>query len=177
MKVKINQTIIELQQGDITKQDVDAIVNAANSTLLGGGGVDGAIHRAAGRKLIQECMTLNGCHTGDAKITKGYNLTARYVIHAVGPIYRNNANAANLLASAYQRSLEVAHEYDVRTIAFPAISTGVYGYPLREASQVALETLRDFALNNTSIDHMIIVLFTADAYEVFSDTFKTMFES
>lgn len=176
MQIKINQTIIELQQGDITQQDVDAIVNAANSSLLGGGGVDGAIHRAAGRKLVLACMALRGCKTGDAKVTKGYNLLARHVIHAVGPVYRN-PDAPELLASAYQRSLEVARENDVKTIAFPAISTGVYGYPLPEASQIALTTLRDFALADTSIEHVIMVLFTVDANDVFSDTFDTLFNS
>ncbi len=177
MRIKVNQTIIELQQGDITKQDVDAIVNAANTSLLGGGGVDGAIHRAAGRELVQECMTLRGCKTGDAKITDGYNLTARHIIHAVGPVYRKNSDAPELLASAYQRSLEIARENNIKTIAFPAISTGVYGYPLREASQITLTTLRDFALEDTSIEQMIIVLFTADAYDIFSDTFDTLFYS
>lgn len=175
MRIKVNQTTIELQQGDITQQDVDAIVNAANTSLLGGGGVDGAIHRAAGRKLLLKCMTLKGCKTGEAKITDGYNLTARHVIHAVGPVYHKNADAPELLASAYQRSLEIASENKLKTIAFPAISTGVYGYPLREASHITLTTLRDFALEDTSIEHMIIVLFTADAYKVFSDTFDTLF--
>ena len=173
MQVKVNQTIIELQQGDITKQDVDAIVNAANSSLLGGGGVDGAIHRAAGSDLLAECRTLGGCDTGDAKITKGYNLLARHVIHAVGPVY-GKANAPELLASTYRRSLEVAVENNIKTIAFPAISTGVYGYPLREASEITLRTLRDFALENDSIDHMIIVLFTDDALDVFEDTFSAI---
>jgi len=176
MQIKINQTIIELQQGDITIQDVDAIVNAANTSLLGGGGVDGAIHRAAGRELVQECMMLRGCKTGDAKITKGYDLIARHVIHAVGPTY-HNPDAPALLASAYQRSLEVARENNIKTIAFPAISTGIFGYPLREASHITLTTLRDFALVDTSIDQIIIVLFTTDAYEIFSDTFDTLFYS
>ena len=174
MQIKINQTIIELQEGDITKQDVDAIVNAANTSLLGGGGVDGAIHRAAGKELVQECMKLRGCKTGDAKITMGYNLTARHIIHAVGPTYRN-PDAPALLASAYQRSLEVARENDIKTIAFPAISTGIFGYPLKEASQITLTTLRDFALAETSIEHIIIVLFTADAYDIFSRTFDKLF--
>jgi O-acetyl-ADP-ribose deacetylase len=176
MKIKVNQTIIELQQGDITQQDVDAIVNAANTSLLGGGGVDGAIHRAAGRDLVQECMTLRGCITGDAKITKGYNLKTRHVIHAVGPTY-HNPDAPTLLASAFQRSLEVARENNIKSIAFPAISTGTFSYPLQEASQITLTTLRDFVLTDTSIEHMIVVLFTVDAYDVFSDTFNTLFYS
>jgi len=174
MRIKINQTIIELQQGDITKQDVDAIVNAANSSLLGGGGVDGAIHRVAGKELVAECSMLRGCKTGDAKITKGYNLIARHVIHAVGPTY-SNPDAPALLASAYQRSLEVARENDIKTIAFPAISTGIFGYPLREASKITLTTLRDFALMDTSIEHMIIILFTDDAYDIFCQTFDQLF--
>ena len=132
MQIKVNQTIIELQQGNITKQDVDAIVNAANTSLLGGGGVDGAI-RAAGRELLEECRMLRGCKTGDAKITKGHNLPARHIIHTVGPTY-HNPDASALLTCAYQRSLEVAYENNIKTIAFPAISTGAFGYPLPEAS-------------------------------------------
>lgn len=176
MKTIVNHTQIELQQGDITQQDVDAIVNAANSSLLGGGGVDGAIHRAAGRELVQECMTLRGCKTGNAKITKGYNLVARHVIHAVGPTY-NHPDAPTLLASAYQRSLEVASENNIKTIAFPAISTGIFGYLLGEASEIALTVIRVYAINHTDIDHVVMVLFTDDAYETFGKTFETLFES
>lgn len=176
MQTTVNQTKLELQQGDITKQDVDAIVNAANTSLLGGGGVDGSIHRAAGRKLVFECMTLKGCRTGDAKITGGYNLTARHVIHAVGPTYKN-PNAPALLASAYQRSLEVAVENNIKTIAFPAISTGIYGYPMGEASEIALTTIRDFVQDQTTIEHIIIVLFTSDAYDTFCKTFETLFDT
>lgn len=175
MQTTVNQTIIELQLGDITEQDVDAIVNAANSSLLGGGGVDGAIHRAAGRELVEECRTLHGCKTGDAKITKGYNLPARHVIHAVGPTYRH-PEAPTLLASAYRRSLEVATENNIQTIAFPAISTGIFGYPLEEASEITLKTLRDYAQENSNIKRMIMVLFTADAYNAFTKTFNNLFE-
>jgi O-acetyl-ADP-ribose deacetylase len=176
MRITIDQTLIKLQQGDITQQDVDAIVSAANTSLLGGGGVDGTIHRAAGRELVEECRMLRGCKTGDAKITKGYNLPARHVIHAVGPVYRN-PDAPALLASRYRHSLEVARENSIKTIAFPAIRTGIYGYPLLEASQITLATLRDFALGDTSIQHMIIVLFTVDALDIFWDTFQTLFDN
>ncbi len=159
---------IEIIQGDITKLEVDAIVNAANETLLGGGGVDGAIHRAAGPKLLIECRTLNGCKTGNAKITKGYNLPAKFVIHTVGPIWHGGTNNEDeLLKSCYQRSLEIASKNNIKTIAFPAISTGIYGFPFERASKIALKTVEKFLDENNSIDKVIFVLFSKRDYDKF----------
>src|SRR5690242_6214446 len=150
-------------QGDITTLDVDAIVNAANETLLGGGGVDGAIHRAAGPELLAECRTLGGCPTGEARITRGYRLKARYVIHTVGPVYHGQARDAELLASAYRSSLHLAAENGLKTIAFPAISTGVYGYPLAEAARIALQTVAQYLERQGGIDLVRFVLWDAAA--------------
>lgn len=159
---------IEVQQGDITKCKVDAIVNAANNSLLGGGGVDGAIHRAAGPQLLEECRELNGCPTGEAKITKGYNLLAQYVIHTVGPVWNGgNKNEDNLLADCYRNSLKIAVEYGIKSIAFPAISTGVYRFPLERASQIAVAEVTKFLKSNDSIDRVIFVCFDERTYGVY----------
>lgn len=165
-KVEINR--ITVIQGDITQQKVDAIVNAANSSLLGGGGVDGAIHRAAGSELLAECRKLNGCKTGDAKITKGYNLPAKWVIHTVGPIWQGGKqNEDELLASCYRRSLELAEQYSIGTIAFPAISTGIYGFPMERATGIAIAQIKSFLENNTSIEQVILVCFGQQAYNCY----------
>ncbi|MBZ0290978.1 MAG: O-acetyl-ADP-ribose deacetylase [Anaerolineae bacterium] len=172
-QLQIHDTLIDLTQGDITDQDTDAIVNAANSSLLGGGGVDGAIHRAAGPDLLRETRTLGGCQTGDAKITKGYRLKARYVIHAVGPIYRpSDPNVANLLASAYQRSLEVAVENGLESVAFPSISTGAYGYPVEKAAAIALKTVSDFARVQDQIKLIRFVLFDPLTWRVYDQALR-----
>lgn len=165
---------ISLHQGDITKLDCDCIVNAANSTLLGGGGVDGAIHKAAGPKLLLECMTLHGCKTGEAKITKGYKLPAKYIIHTVGPVYSGKASDAELLAACYKNSLDLAKENDLHSIAFPAISTGVYGYPLKDATEVAVKTAIDWL--NENKDYAVDIVFccfdkkTYDLYDEVMDS-------
>jgi O-acetyl-ADP-ribose deacetylase len=159
---------IDIVRGDITTFDVDAIVNAANTTLLGGGGVDGAIHRAAGPELLAECRTLGGCLPGQAKITRGYRLSARFVIHAVGPIWRGGKHGeAQTLANCYRSSLRLAVENEIKTIAFPAISCGAYGYPIQEAAHIALETTREFLGATDNMDKVIYVLWGEDVYKAY----------
>jgi O-acetyl-ADP-ribose deacetylase (regulator of RNase III) len=157
---------IAVIEGDITQQPVDAIVNAANSSLLGGGGVDGAIHRAAGSGLLEECRRLNGCQTGDAKITKGYNLPANWVIHTVGPVWQDgNHGEDELLASCYRRCLELAEQQGIRTLAFPAISTGVYRFPPDRAARIAVTEVKMFLESHTSVEQVIFVCFSRQSYD------------
>src|ERR1700756_4308837 len=159
---------LEVITADITTLSVDAIVNAANTTLLGGGGVDGAIHRAAGAELLAECRTLGGCKAGEAKITHGYRLPARFVIHTVGPIWHGGTHGeAETLANCYRNSLQVAVENGIKTIAFPAISCGAYGYPLQEAAQIAVKTTREFLTGEDKIDKVIFVLWSDDICEAY----------
>jgi O-acetyl-ADP-ribose deacetylase (regulator of RNase III) len=159
---------IELAVGDITHEEVDAIVNAANRSLLGGGGVDGAIHRAAGPDLLEECRRLGGCETGDAKITGGYALPAKHVIHTVGPVYRGGkSREPELLASAYRRSLEVAAEHGLRSVAFPSISTGAFRFPIERAAEIAIATVREHLIGESSVERVRFVLFSQQDCEVY----------
>ena len=167
---------IMLVKGDITHQEVDAIVNAANPSLLGGGGVDGAIHRAAGPELLNECRTLGGCNTGEAKITGAYNLPATYVIHTVGPIFRNRGTEAALLASCYRNSMRLAAEYGLHSIAFPSISTGVYGYPVSDACPVALGTVARALEDMPEMREVQFVLFSEDDLAVYQRELKRLQE-
>ena len=158
---------IEIQLGDITQLSVDAIVNAANRSLLGGGGVDGAIHRAAGPELLQACQKLNGCLPGEAKMTQGYNLNAQYVIHTVGPIYRNDPDDPKILASCYRNSIRLATTYRCRTVAFPAISCGAYGYPIKAASRIAIDSVIAELSSNSAVNKVIFILFAPDYVSIY----------
>lgn len=163
---------IVLHKGDITKLKVDAIVNAANTSLLGGGGVDGAIHKAAGLGLLDECKSLNGCNIGDAKITKGYDLPAKYVIHTVGPVWSKDRSLISneLLIRAYRRCLEVAVENNIRTIAFPNVSTGVYMFPKNEAAEIAINTVYEFLKNQSSIKKVVFAVFDDENFDIYQQT-------
>ena len=164
---------IELHRGDITKLHVDAIVNAANSSLLGGGGVDGAIHRAAGPELLKECKTLNGCPTGEAKITKGYLLHSKYVIHTVGPVWKGgNKNEANLLLSCYQNSLRIAKRLKLKSVAFPNISTGIYGYPKKEAAKIAIDSTIKFLTSSPFPEKVIFVIFDEENLYIYEEIIR-----
>lgn len=176
-KLQINQTTVRLAKGDITRCAVDAIVNAANESLLGGGGVDGAIHRAAGPELLAACRLLDGCRTGEAKITPGFRLKAAHVIHTVGPVWRGGSHGeAGLLASCYRKSLELADANGIRTLAFPAISTGIYGYPLDQATSIAVGTVRQYLENQpqTTITEITFVCFDDATLRAYEQAFKEL---
>ena len=173
MDIKIDGTVISVVKGDITEEETDAIVNAANSGLRGGGGVDGAIHRAGGPAIMAECRKIGGCPTGKAVITTGGNLKARFVIHAVGPVYRDGSHKeAALLQSAFAESLKIAQDKGLRSVSFPAISTGAYGFPMSEAARIALQTVADFVKKHSGLELVRFVLFGKEAFEVFSQELK-----
>ena len=164
---------IELVDSDITTLKVDAIVNAANNSLLGGGGVDGAIHRTAGSGLLEECKKLHGCVTGDAKITKGYNLPAQYVIHSVGPVWHGGSSGEeDLLAGCYQKSFKLAREYQMRSIAFPAISTGVYGFPKKKAASIAVRETQKALAENEALERVLFVCFNAETRKAYEEALQ-----
>lgn len=164
---------LKIHKGDITKLKVDAIVNAANKSLLGGGGVDGAIHRAAGPQLLEECKTLGGAETGEAKITKGYNLPAKFVIHTVGPVWNGGKyDEDNLLKKCYENSLKLAIENKIETIAFPSISTGIYRFPVERASKIAVRTVKNFVEGNEQLKEVIFCVFSDKDYEIYESVFK-----
>ena len=171
-------TQVKVVQGDITELQVDAIVNAANTSLLGGGGVDGSIHSAAGPQLLEECRKLNGCETGEAKITKGYNLPAKWVIHTVGPVWSGgNSGEDELLASCYRQSLGLAEQYEIETIAFPAISTGVYRFPVERASKIAVSEVNKFLQGDRSLKEVIFVCFGQSTYDSYLKVMQEITQS
>ncbi len=165
---------IEIAQGDITRCQVDAIVNAANTSLLGGGGVDGAIHRAAGPELLAECRALGGCPTGEARITGGYNLPARYVIHTVGPVYSGKPKDKTLLSACYRNSLQLALDNGIASLAFPAISCGVYGYPIEEACKIAVDIAIEFLSAHPVIEKVIFMLFSEKDYRIYDSYLQSL---
>ena len=175
MELKWGSSVLELVEGDITRQDTEAVVNAANTSLLGGGGVDGAIHRAGGPKILEECRQLGGCPTGEARITGGGNLKARYVIHTVGPVYRDGLHREpELLASCYRESLKLASAKGIKSLAFPSISTGAYGYPLPEAALIALKTVKAYLAEHPEIERVRFVLFGQAAYAAYQAALQAL---
>lgn len=177
MRKNVANAVIELVEGDITEEETDAIVNAANSSLLGGGGVDGAIHRAGGAAILTECRKLGGCPPGEAKITTGGNLKARHVIHTVGPVYRGgNADEEQILSRAYLNSLKVASQMGLKSISFPSISTGAYGYPVEKAARTALATIIDFLSHKSSIELVRFVLFGSRDYNTYESVLKNLLQ-
>jgi O-acetyl-ADP-ribose deacetylase (regulator of RNase III) len=174
IEVRVHESTLELVEGDITQQETEAIVNAANSSLLGGGGVDGAIHRAAGPELLAECRRLGGCPTGEARLTRGYRLKAKYVIHGVGPVYSGTVRDAELLASVHRHALQLASQHGIASLAFPAISTGAYGYPMQEAAPVALQTVIDYLRQGPEIKLVRFVLYGRGAYQAYAAALKTL---
>lgn len=173
---RYKDTEIKIIQGDITKVAVDAIVNAANNTLLGGGGVDGAIHRAGGRVILEQCKKIGGCPTGEARITVGGNLPCKYVIHTVGPIYKDGKSGEeDLLYNAYYNSLKLAKEYNLESVAFPSISTGAYGYPIREAMKIAIKAALDFIEEERFPRQIVFVLFSERDFSIYDDYLKEVF--
>ena len=175
MEVKVGTSTLELVEGDITQQDTEAIVNAANAALRPGGGVDGAIHRAGGPAIEAECRQLGGCPTGGARITTGGNLKARYVIHTVGPVYRDGRQGEpDLLASCYRESLKLASAQGIKSLAFPSISTGVYGYPMEDAARIAVKTVTGYLAQHPEIERVRLVLFGEAAYEVYARALKEL---
>ena len=171
-----NNTRLNIKEGDMTKEQVDVIVNAANNTLLGGGGVDGAIHREGGVSILEQCKKIGGCPTGEARITTGGNLDARYVIHTVGPVYSHGiSKEEKLLYNSYYNSLELAKEYKLKTISFPSISTGAYGYPIEEAVKVVISAIKDFLNDNKELEEINFVLFSKVNYDVYKQAFSKQF--
>jgi O-acetyl-ADP-ribose deacetylase (regulator of RNase III) len=175
MEIKINKGILSLVEGDITKQETEAIVNAANKSLRGGGGVDGAIHRAGGPKILEECIKIGGCETGEAVMTTGGNLKAKYVIHTVGPIYQDGKhNEPKLLQNTYHNILKLASSNGIKSIAFPSISTGAYGYPLEQAAEIALKTAINYLKEHSDIGLIRFVLFGQKTLEIYEKVLKRL---
>jgi O-acetyl-ADP-ribose deacetylase len=174
MKFTIGKSTLELIQGDITQQETEAVVNAANRYLAPGGGVAGAIHRAAGPKLWEECKLLGGCNTGEAKITAGHSLIAKYIIHTVGPVYGNTSNDALMLSMSYEQSLRLATQYNIETVSFPSISTGAFGYPIEEANEIALRTVINYITRHPEIKLIRFVLFSQSDLQIFENTARKL---